>query len=443
MQKKSSVSLAAPFICTLAALFYLYEFTLQVSPGVMTHELMRDLGLNAASLGLVSGFYYYAYTPMQIPAGLLHDRFGPRIVLTLAILACSLGALFFAASHTLMGAALGRILMGAGSAFSFTGVLVLIARWFPPMYFAVLAGMVQLMSSIGAIGGEQPLAVAIHRWGWRNSMTGLACTGVLLGIAVWLIVRNWPPNAETTHLSKNNETRSGKSKTNHLKTVLKNPGTLWIACYSFLIWAPVTAFAGLWGIPFLKIASHLTTESASQACAAIWIGIGLGSPLSGWLSEKLQLRSPILTACSLLGFTSSIMILYDPLSLPALYFFLFILGLAGSGQSLAFCVVKDINPATAIGTAIGINNLATVAGGAILQPLIGWLLWLHWDGTLLNHAPTYNVANYRSALILVPLCYLLAAIISHWLIKETKCRQLDLLLSDEIESEPTTEKAFS
>ncbi len=117
MQKNPSVSFAAILICTLAALFYLYEFTLQVSPGVMTHELMRDLGLNAASLGLVSGFYYYAYTPMQIPAGLLHDRFGPRMVLTLAIIACSLGAFFFATSQTLTEAALGRVLMGIGSAF--------------------------------------------------------------------------------------------------------------------------------------------------------------------------------------------------------------------------------------------------------------------------------------------------------------------------------------
>src|SRR5688572_26100765 len=113
----------AVVICILASAFYMYEFALQVSLGVMTNELMQDLSLNAASLGLVSAFYYYAYTPMQIPAGFLHDRFGPRRVLTVAILTCALGAFFFSFSTGIFNASIGRFLMGIGSAFSFTGAL--------------------------------------------------------------------------------------------------------------------------------------------------------------------------------------------------------------------------------------------------------------------------------------------------------------------------------
>jgi sugar phosphate permease len=101
----------------------MYEFTLQVSLGVMTNELMQDLGLNAASLGLASAFYFYAYTPLQVRAGLLHDRFEPRRTLTFAILSFSTG---------IVHASLRRFMMGIGSAFSFSGALMLIARWFPP-----------------------------------------------------------------------------------------------------------------------------------------------------------------------------------------------------------------------------------------------------------------------------------------------------------------------
>src|SRR5437870_1283708 len=93
-------------VCLLAAAFYMYEFTLQVSLGVMTNQLMQDLSLNAASLGLASAFYYYAYTPMQIPAGLLHDRFGPRRALTFAISTCALGALLFSYSSNVIDASL-------------------------------------------------------------------------------------------------------------------------------------------------------------------------------------------------------------------------------------------------------------------------------------------------------------------------------------------------
>ena len=113
--------LLASVICILAAMFYMYEYTLQVSPAVMTNELMRDLGLNAASLGTMAAFYYYSYTPMQLPAGLLFDRFGPRRLITLAILVCALGAFLFGITPNAFMASFGRSLMGIAPSFSFIG----------------------------------------------------------------------------------------------------------------------------------------------------------------------------------------------------------------------------------------------------------------------------------------------------------------------------------
>ena len=120
--------LKASIICLLSASFFVYEFFIQISPGVMTNELMRDLQIGAGGLGILSAFYYYAYTPMQLPAGLLFDRFGPRILLTFASCVCALGALSFGLAHTVAEAAAGRFLMGIGSAFAFTGTLLLVSR---------------------------------------------------------------------------------------------------------------------------------------------------------------------------------------------------------------------------------------------------------------------------------------------------------------------------
>src|SRR6185312_6891955 len=195
MSAKKSFVLAT-IICSLAAMFYLYEFILQVSPAVMTKELMHDLSLNAAGLGAMAAFYYYAYTFMQLPAGLLSDRFGPRFLLTIATLICVLGAIFFAFTHNVALASTGRFLMGIGSAFSFIGALLLVSRWFPPQYFALLAGIVQLMSSIGAIAGEMPLAAAVNIWGWRETMGWLAVLGVVLAVLIWAIVRDKPDGEE-------------------------------------------------------------------------------------------------------------------------------------------------------------------------------------------------------------------------------------------------------
>jgi MFS family permease len=417
-------SLIAVIICILASMFYMYEFTLQVSLGVMTNELMQDLRLNAASIGLVSAFYFYAYTPMQIPAGFLHDRFGPRWVITIAILTCALGSLCFSFSTGMWNASAGRFLMGIGSAFSFSGALMLIARWFPPTYFAVLSGIVQLMSSVGAIGGELPLAIAIRHFGWRPSMVYLAVFGVILAILVWLIVRDAPADSKKplhaiTHSDKHPDLP------NKFKLLFGRMPTWWVALYSFLIWAPIAAFAGLWGVPFLVSAYHLTTESASVACAAIWIGIGLGSPLSGWISEYIQRRRIVLATCGLLGIVSTLAIIYGNVSMPVLYIALFMLGLAGGGQSLAFCVVRDNSHPSSLGAAIGLNNMATVAGGAIVQPLIGYLLYLNWDGSFTAaHLPYYSASNYHAGLFMIPLCYILATIVSGIFVKETHCKQI-------------------
>lgn len=412
--------LRASIICILAAMFYMYEYTLQVSPAVMTNELMRDLGLNAASLGTMAAFYFYSYTPMQLPAGLLFDRFGPRRLITLAILICTIGAFLFSSANNTAMASLGRLLMGIGSSFSFIGALLLVSRWFPPYYFALLTGLVQLMSSIGAIAGQAPLVVAINHWGWRSTMTSLAIAGGLLALLVWMIVRDSPDIVSKGHKY---QPTSKKNELKRLIQVSSNQQSWLIALYSFAIWAPITAFAALWGIPFLVINYGLTTETASEASAMIWLGIGIGSPLLGWYSDKIQSRSKPLSLSALLGIISLTIVIYCHfLSLPYLYFFLFVFGLAASGQSLAFGVVKDNNPACVVGTAIGFNNMAVVAGGALFQPLIGILLLMNWSGAMHSGTPYYGIVDYQKALFVLPLCYILALFVSQFLLRETYCK---------------------
>src|SRR3990167_3377616 len=138
MKNRQSIRNNAYVVFLLSASFYLYEYILQVAPSVMADSMMETFHVSAAGFGIVSAFYFYAYAPMQLPAGVLFDRYGPRKLMTFALLLCSLGAFFFASTDSLFTAALGRFLIGVGSAFSFIGVLVLISRWFPPNQFALL-----------------------------------------------------------------------------------------------------------------------------------------------------------------------------------------------------------------------------------------------------------------------------------------------------------------
>ncbi|MES2141345.1 MAG: MFS transporter [Pseudomonadota bacterium] len=413
-------TLLAAIICILASAFYMYEFILQVSPAVMTRELIHDLGLNAVSLGTMAAFYYYAYTPMQLPAGSLYDRFGPRRLMTVATLTCATGALIFATTNSVIIASAGRFMMGMGSAFSFIGTLVLISRWFPARYFAFLTGLVELMGSMGSIVGETPLTIAVGHWGWRHTILTLAVIGIILGLLIWLIVRDSPEVVSKGHKF---QPTAKKTILQSLKQVGRNNQTWFIALYSFMVWAPITAFAALWGVPFLVAAYGISTKAASTACTMIWLAIGIGCPLLGWWSDKVGLRGMPLKFAASLGVFGLIPVIYIPhLPLFWLYFCLFLFGLAASGQSLAFGVVKDNNHADVAGTAIGINNMATVAGGALFQPVIGLFLHLYWNGVTSHGVPFYSAADYRKAFIVLPLCYVFALLIGKFLIRETHCK---------------------
>lgn len=402
-------------IFLLASCFYLYEFALQVATSVMTHQLMADFNIDAAGLGAMSAYFYYAYTPMQLPGGLLYDRFDARKVMTIAIIITALGAVFFSRTHSVTIASMARFMMGFGSAFSFVGVLVLITHWFDKKYFALLAGIAQLMSSIGAICGQMPLGKMVHSIGWRDSMLALGLMGIGLAILVWFFVHEAPGKKEQR--SKVRQRREPEMQ--RVKAVLGRKKNWSVALFSFTIWAPMVVFAALWGVPFLIRADGYTLFQASAACAMIWIGVGIGSPALGWWSEQIGDRRILLIISGIIGFVASLFIIYaNNLHISIVYFLLFLYGFSCGSQALTFAVIKDNNPIKYVGTATGFNNAAVVAGGALLQPLSGYILRFNWEHHYGHGVPIYSTADYHGALILVPISFLIATLTAIFLIHE-------------------------
>ena len=166
-----------------AALFFFYGFLLRVSPSVMVGELMRDFAVGAAILGNLSAVYFYLYASLQVPVGLLYDRFGTRRLLTVATLFCAGGAALFAAAPTLEIAYLGRALIGAGAAFSFVGAATIAARDLPARHYATLVGTLQLIGMLGAFGGQGPMALTVDALGWRGAMFAATSLGIALAVA--------------------------------------------------------------------------------------------------------------------------------------------------------------------------------------------------------------------------------------------------------------------
>ncbi|MCK4933994.1 MAG: MFS transporter [Simkaniaceae bacterium] len=403
-------------IYILAAAFLCFEMALQVSPSIMTNQLMVDFKINASSLGIMSAFYFYSYTIMQIPAGLLFDRFGPRLLITGSLLICVIGSVLFGMAESVFFASAGRFFMGIGSAFAFIGVLVIAARWFPPKYFAALVGVAQLLAALGAMGGELPLAFAVNQYGWRSVMLWLAFLGVCLAVFCAMIIRDRPTKkTEFTHY------HIGFLK--GLKEILNTPQTFWIGLYAFCSWGPIAVFAALWGVPYLMSRVGISNHHAAAYIAMIWLGIGLVSPIIGYFSDKLGSRKALLKVCALIGLVCSIFVLYVPGIDPFwMYPLLFGIGIAGAGQIICFALVKDITRPTVTGSAIGINNMFVVAGGALFQPLVGWILSMRSDGSVSHGLPIYATSDFSLGLVILPICFLVGLILSFFFIKETYCK---------------------
>jgi MFS family permease len=404
-------------ILFLASCFYLYEFIMQVAPGVIHQDLMHAFAIDATKIGLLSGFFYLSYTPLQLYGGLLLDRYDARIILTCVCATFALGVLLFAQASNIYMAAMARFIMGGAAACAFTSVLHLTARWVPPIHFALFVGIAEMMGAVGGLGGTTPLALLLKHFDWRTTITGFAYAGFILAILIALIVRSQPKSHEKLYTKRNNN-----SIWVDLKTILHSRETWTIGIYSFFIWAPVLAFSALWSVEFIRISHHFDKVAAAQAVTFAWIGVAIASPAIGWLSDLIGRRCIIMTICAVAGTIAMTAVLFIT-SVPAivLYLLMFVIGFASAGQTLSFALIKDNNSPHTSSAANGFNNMAIVASGLIFQPLVGKILDMHWQGITMEGIRVYSLHGYQMALLILPICYLIAALTSMFFIKDRHC----------------------
>jgi MFS family permease len=407
-------------IYCLTVLFLIFEMGVQVSPSVMTSQLMRDLHLNTFQLGLMSGFYFYTYTAMQIPSGLLFDFHNPRMIISTAILTCSLGALCFSFSINIYTAILARLLMGLGSAFAFISVLVVSADLFSHKYFALLTGITQMLAAIGAMMGQIPLSILVLKFGWRHVMIYIAVIGFLLTFLIWTFV-NYERQEDIDIYS----TKSVRSIFKKLKLIVQVKQTWLIGLYAFLLWAPMSGFTSLWGIPYLETAFNLTHTKAASFAALMWIGLAIASPLLGWFSTAIHRRILPLWLSAFVGLLGFAVVLFSPAhaNLWMISIGILLAGAACAGQALSFSLIKDINSPRQKATAIAFNNMAVVISGAFFQPIIGKLLSAFHSHHIMTTS-VYSINAFRYSLLLILLCYLFATILAKFFLKESYCRSI-------------------
>ena len=391
-------------ICAVGAFFYCYEFILRIIPGILQDEIRIALGnLSATTFSQIAALYYLAYSPMQLPVGILMDRFGPRYLLSLACLCCSIGSFLFS-DTTLIIVGFGRLLVGFGSAFAFVGLLSAAVNWLPKRYFSLVAGMMTTVSMLGLVYGEIHITHLAHNFGLHRVLVMVASAGLIITSGIFLIVRESP--VKYSHQSIPYAV--------FMKQVLQvfRSRYIWIigvmgACF----YTSLSVFGELWGKSFLEVTFNLNKTQAAQTTSALFLGWALGAPICGYLSDRSgeRLRPIILGAIGALV-CISLILYYPSLSYRWLTVLVFGYGVFSSIEIIVFIMAKEYSVSEELsGTIFAVTNMIISLGGMLLQPLVGALL--DWSSPH-SYLHFYTAKNYRFGLSILIISMIMVIVIA-------------------------------
>lgn len=403
----------------LGCLFYFYECLLQVSPSVMSTELMRDFAVTSHTLGILSGIYFYSYAGMQLPCGVMTDYFGPRRLLTIATTVCALSTIAFGMTENFFMACIARLMIGFGSSFAVVGTLKLASNWFPANRFAFLTGMMVTLGMLGAIFGEAPLALLVDHYGWRHSMIIMGSIGIVVAILIFIFTKDHGSHA---YQNASEDSKEEGTLGQRLLILLRNKQLWLVALYGGLMYTATPVICGLWGVPFLMLSLHLSKAIAANYISLVLFGWAVGGPLWGIFSNRIGLRKPPLYIGCVGALLCSVLVIFGAVQHKLLVqILLFAFGVFSSGFLPAFALAKELCNQKYVATALSFMNMMNMVGIAIVQPAVGFILDCLWSGEMAHHVRVYTVANYQVALAVLPIGMLVALLLLP-LIRETHCK---------------------
>ena len=355
--------------------FFLSQFY-RVSNAVIAPELIKDLSLDTEGLGLLSAAFFYAFALAQIPISLLLDKVGPRWMMTVLSLVGILGALIFSMADALGIGLVGRILLGIGMACNLMGTFKLLTDWFEPLLFATLSGVVASIGTFGNMIAATPLVMLVEQMGWRHSFQLIAGINLILTLTFFVVVHDRPPRP-SIRTSSREPSISMKQAVLNLARLLGNRDYWVISVASFVRYGTFAAFQALWAGPFLIEVMGYSAISTGNLILLMTVGLIIGGPLWGALSDRVfKTRRRLIIFCLLcLALLYLILVSISPGTRPVVMMpIFFAFGLISSGGMLMYPHIKDLVPQEMAGAAMTGVNFFNMLGPAVFLQGLGILM---------------------------------------------------------------------
>jgi MFS family permease len=378
-------------VWVLAVLAYAVAVFHRGSLGVAAVDAQHRFHASAATLSLFSVLQLAVYASLQVPVGILLDRFGTRIMVAAGGTVMAAGQLLLATTSVIPGAIVARALVGAGDAMTFISVLRLIPTWFAPRRAPVVTQLTGILGQLGQVAAAYPLVAVLHAVGWHSAFLGAAAVSIVVVAAVLATVRDAPPGTEVERI------RISLPAVRHvLRATWREPGTRIGLGTHFVAQFSGNVFALLWGYPFLVVGEGRSPAEAGLLLSLlVVVGMGVG-PALGTLAAAFPLRRSILVF-TIVGSSAAVWtaVLLWPGRAPLWLLVLLVVVLAsnGPGSLLGFDYARTENPPARLGSASGIVNVGGFVASLLSILAIGTILDLLTPGS----STAYSLSAFRAA----------------------------------------------
>ncbi|MDG4719351.1 MULTISPECIES: MFS transporter [Thalassospira] len=362
------------FILVLAPILLAFSLSqfFRSAQALLAEPLRGELAVTPEQLGLISGSFHFAFALMQIPVGVMLDRYGPRLTNGLLMMATVVGVIIFANAQSVLGLMIGQAIIGLGCSAAFMAALVLAARWTAPEKFAAASGLIVSFSLLGVLASSTPLAALVETHGWRTVYYGLAGISLLAVVLDLLFVRDNPPG----YVAPDHKGETVFEALKGMVSVWKNRQVWLLSGVAFFSYPAILTVRGLWGGPYLHDVFSLNAVEVGNVLLIMTIGMILGPPSYGQLSRKMpgKIHGLIVFAVLVGAGACLLQAFIGPWGVGVAAVLMLIHGFIGSSATLSYAASRQAVAEHQIGRALTTVNLATFAGLFVLQGIAGLII---------------------------------------------------------------------
>ncbi|MGH7389146.1 MAG: MFS transporter [Candidatus Rokuibacteriota bacterium] len=414
-------------VLAVPSAIYVFSYFHRVAPAVVAGDLMRAFAITAAELGTLAAVYPYVFVAMALVAGSLADTLGPRRTLALGAAGMGAGAVLFGLAPTFSVAIGGRLVVSLGASVVLIAFLALAAEWFRPDEFATVSGLTQTVGNVGGLVAASPLALLVEAVGWRQSFVAIGAVTLALGALPLVAIRDRPEAAGLPRVNPDRRRAPTlREVARGIPSVIANRRTWPPILAAGGVYATLIAFQGLWGVPYLVQRYDLPRVTAATLLSLIAVGLIVGAPLAGVVSDRWlgRRRRPFVASAALYAacwLPLAVPALHPPVALLGPFFFL--MGFFSSGLVLVWSCVREVNDPVLVGVAVGFCNAPIFLLFALTQWLTGVILDARWEGAIAAGVRLYPPAAWQAAFG-VCLAVAVAGVVAAVLVTETRCRSV-------------------